>query len=47
MMEQKPEERRRQFESKALRLHYNPILPPVLFLEEGDGIVMFVTYLEL
>lgn len=47
MKDQKPGKSRKQFESKALSSPYNPILPPVLFLEEDDDIVMFVTYLEL
>lgn len=47
MKERKPGKSSKQFESKALSSHYNPTLPPVLFLDEDDEIVMFVTYLEL
>lgn len=47
MKEQKPGKSRKQFEFKALNSHHHPSLPPVLFLDEYEKIVMFVTYLEL
>lgn len=42
MMEHKPGETRKQFESKALSLNYSPISPPVLFLEGSDEITMLL-----
>lgn len=37
-MAHEPGEARKQLESKALRLHYSPTAPPVVFLEGSDEI---------